>query len=70
MMYKVLIHMEDNSEISLTLNSDEKLESLLNGIRMIQTTTSLNFLRIDADDTSETSYINVNKIIYYRISKC
>lgn len=69
-MYKVLIHMEDNSEISLTLNSDETLESFLIKIRMTQTTTSLNFLRIDADNTGEISYINVNKIIYYRISKC
>lgn len=69
-MYKVLIHMEDNSEISLTLNSDETLESFLIKIRMTQTTTSLNFLRIDADNTGGISYINVNKIIYYRISKC
>ena len=69
-MYKVLIHMEDNSEISLTFNSDETLESFLIKIRMIQTTTNLNFLKVDADDTGDISYINVNKIIYYRISKC
>lgn len=70
MMYKVLIHMEDNSEITLTFTSDETLEPFLNRFHMRQTTTSLNFIRVNADDTGEISYINVNKIVYYRISKC